>query len=201
MKNENDYLWDKTEEPDPEIQQLEEILGTLRYQPRPLRIPAELRTERERTFFRSSAARLAVAATIVLLLLGLGVWLGLQRLQRSQPQIVKNRDAETKTNSAIAPTDEHGSSRVALPSVEPKHKAIGGPHRRGFNQILLTANSNRRRNASIRNQYLVARRQKEAEAAKDQLMLALRLTSAKLNFAQKKTLNSRDEIHNQHKIG
>jgi hypothetical protein len=28
-----DYLWDKTGEPDPEIQQLEEILGTLRYQP------------------------------------------------------------------------------------------------------------------------------------------------------------------------
>ena len=35
-----DYLWDKTGEPDPEVQELEEILGTLRYQPRPLEIPA-----------------------------------------------------------------------------------------------------------------------------------------------------------------
>ena len=34
MNNDGDYLWDKTGEPDPEIQQLEEILGTLRYQPR-----------------------------------------------------------------------------------------------------------------------------------------------------------------------
>ena len=36
----DDYLWDKSGQPDPEIQQLEEILGTLRYQPRPLEIPA-----------------------------------------------------------------------------------------------------------------------------------------------------------------
>ena len=31
-----DYLWDKSGEPDPQIQQLEEILGTLRYRSRPL---------------------------------------------------------------------------------------------------------------------------------------------------------------------
>ena len=35
-----DYLWDKSGQPDPEIQQLEEILGTLRYQPKPFEIPA-----------------------------------------------------------------------------------------------------------------------------------------------------------------
>ena len=42
MNIDGDYLWDKTGEPDPEIQQLEEILGTLRYQPRPLEIPEEI---------------------------------------------------------------------------------------------------------------------------------------------------------------
>src|SRR6266545_7807215 len=36
MNIDSDYLWDRTGEPDPEIQELEEILGTLRYQPRPL---------------------------------------------------------------------------------------------------------------------------------------------------------------------
>ena len=35
----DDYLWDKSGEPDPEVQKLEEILGTLRYQPRPLNLP------------------------------------------------------------------------------------------------------------------------------------------------------------------
>jgi hypothetical protein len=43
----------------------------------------------------------------------------------------------------------------------------------------------------------------EGKAAKDQLMLALRMASAKLNFAQKKTqsTNPRDPVRNQHKIG
>jgi hypothetical protein len=31
-----DYLWDRSGEPDPELQKLDEILGTLRYQPQPL---------------------------------------------------------------------------------------------------------------------------------------------------------------------
>jgi hypothetical protein len=36
----DNYLWDRTGEPDPEIQKLEELLGELRYQPQPLHIPA-----------------------------------------------------------------------------------------------------------------------------------------------------------------
>ena len=42
----------------------------------------------------------------------------------------------------------------------------------------------------------------KAQAARDQLFLALRVASMKLNFAQKKTQspNSRD-IQNQHRIG
>ena len=46
-----DYLWDKTGEPDPEVQELEEILGTLRYQPRPLDIPAGLQVGRRAILF------------------------------------------------------------------------------------------------------------------------------------------------------
>src|SRR6185436_19869607 len=43
-----DYLWDKSGEPDPQIQQLEEILGTLRYQLKPLQLPQQLSTARRR---------------------------------------------------------------------------------------------------------------------------------------------------------
>ena len=39
--NEN-YLWDRSGEPDPEVQNLEQILGSLRYQPRPQRFPITL---------------------------------------------------------------------------------------------------------------------------------------------------------------
>ena len=46
-----DYLWDKTGEPDPQIQQLEEILGTLRYQPKPFEIPHDVAAPRRRNYF------------------------------------------------------------------------------------------------------------------------------------------------------
>jgi F0F1-type ATP synthase membrane subunit b/b' len=50
---------------------------------------------------------------------------------------------------------------------------------------------------------LTAEEIKEAEAGKEQLMLALRVASSKLNFAQKKAqeINSENQVHNQHKIG
>ena len=37
-----EYLWDKSGEPDPDIQQLEQILGTLRYEPKPLDLGNEV---------------------------------------------------------------------------------------------------------------------------------------------------------------
>jgi hypothetical protein len=40
----------------------------------------------------------------------------------------------------------------------------------------------------------------EAKAAKDQLILALRVASTKLNEAKRKTQGN-NEIHNQHKTG
>jgi len=39
----DDYLWDKSGEPDPQIQELEEILAPLRYQPKPLELPDNVR--------------------------------------------------------------------------------------------------------------------------------------------------------------
>jgi hypothetical protein len=50
---------------------------------------------------------------------------------------------------------------------------------------------------------LTAEELKEAEAGKEQLMLALRVASSKLSFAQKKAqeINSENQVHNQHKIG
>ena len=198
----DDYLWDRTGEPDPEIQQLEEVLGTLRYQPRPLEIPAGMQVGRERSFFRSSAPRLAIAATIALLLLGLGVWLGLQRLQRrQQPQIVKTGGAPKPNPDAVASPNENRNQSIAVASPQPEQKRIDEPRRRRVNPSLLAGNSNR--NAAVKKPQLTAKQLQEAEAAKEQLMLALRVASAKLNFAQKKTqdLNQRGPVHNQHRIG
>ena len=73
----DDYLWDKSGEPDPQIQQLEEILGTLRYQPQPLQLPRR----------RPYLALLAIAATIVMALLAGGLWTQIQSPEPSIPSI------------------------------------------------------------------------------------------------------------------
>ena len=201
LNSDADYLWDKTGEPDPEIQQLEEILGTLRYQPRPLKIPAGLHIERERSFFRSHAAPLAIAATVAMLLLGLGLWLGLQRLQRSPQQLAKK--PETPRVSPVSSPDEKQNPPIAVSSPEPEQKGIEESPRHRVNPSLLVRNAKRDRNTAVKDQQLTARQQQQALAAKDQLMLALRLASAKLSLAQRKTqsTNPPDLIHNQHKIG
>src|SRR5258705_7608448 len=201
LNSDADYLWDKTGEPDPEIQQLEEILGTLRYQPRQLEIPAGLHVGRELSFFRSHAAPLAIAATLAMLLLGLGLWLGLQRLQRSSQQIAKSPD--TPQVQPVSSPDEKQNSPLAVSSPEPERKRIDESPRRHLNSSLLARHSKRDRNATVKDQQLTLKQQQEARAAKDQLMLALRVTSMKLNLAQRKaqSTNAPDLIHNQHKLG
>ena len=201
LNSDADYLWDKTGEPDPEIQQLEEILGTLRYQPRPLEIPAGLHIGRDRSFFRSHAAPLAIAATVAMLLLGLGLWLGLQRLQRSPQQIVKSPD--TPQVQPVSSPDEKQNSTLAVSSPEPEQKRIDESPRRHVNPSRFARDSRRDRNTAVKDQQLTLKQQQEARAAKDQLMLALRVTSMKLNLAQRKaqSTNAPELIHNQHKIG
>jgi type IV secretory pathway VirB10-like protein len=207
MNMKDDYLWDKTGEPDPEVQQLEEILGTLRYQPRPLEIPAGLHLNRERNFFRGAAPRLAIAATIAMLLLGLGVWIVKQRSERSQPsEVVKTVDAPAvKPTSTEAPTPNQESNpnivTAGAPAGVPAEKPTAAPSRHRVKQSQLAENRVRRnadREALKESRQLAELR--EAEAAKDQLMIALRVVSAKLTYAQKKTQGT-NQIHNQHKIG
>jgi hypothetical protein len=208
MNNNGDYLWDRTGEPDPEIQQLEEVLGSLRYQPRPLEIPAGSKVRRNGDFFRHFGSRLAIAATIAIVLLGLGLWLGLQRLQRGQPQTVaKNPNTpgpigNPASTSGRSPNEKQNEI-VRLP--DSGQKPGDKPRRRRVNSALLAANRVRHeaRKEAVRNPQLAVNELQEGKAAKDQLMLALRVASAKLSFAQRKTqsTNPRDPVQNQHKIG
>jgi len=195
-----EYLWDKTGEPDPEVQELEEILGALRYQPRPLEIPANVQAGGKRNFFRRHAPSLAIAATIAMLLFGLGLWLGLQRWQRNQPVQLARSPAAEAPKPGTSPTVSEGSGTTS--PIPESASAVLPPHNQaGLSQ--LAKNSRRARSVRVNDQQLAIARRQEAEAAKDQLMLAFRLVSAKLNFAQKKAqeLNQKEPVHNQHKIG
>jgi len=102
---EDNYLWDRSGEPDPEIQELENILGTLQYQPRPLQIPHDFPTGRRRSFFPA----MAIAAAIALCAILVGVWFGFNRRRAPAPiathdQQISAPQPETKPDNAPSPT-------------------------------------------------------------------------------------------------
>lgn len=67
----NDYLWDKRGEPDPSVEQLEEFLSPLRYEPQPLALaPAKYRSRR----WMWLLVPVATAATVVLFGLSFYAW-------------------------------------------------------------------------------------------------------------------------------
>ena len=79
----------------------------------------------------------------------------------------------------------------------------GKPIRHRVNRGVLSRELANSRRPRVNTPELTAKELKEAEAGKEQLMLALRVASSKLSFAQKKAqeINSENLIHNQHKIG
>ena len=187
----DDYLWDKSGQPDPEIQKLEEILGTLRYQPRELVIPPTIHVARRSFAYRG----LAIAAVIALVALGLGVWMAVNK--RTTPEVVKTETTspqiDNSTRAATAPNEKKPGNLIAT---APKVNET----RRAASRRQLASASNRPRKIQPKQPELSQSEIAEARAAKDQLMLALRLASTKLNLAQKKT-QGENEIHNQHKTG
>lgn len=89
----NDYLWDKSGEPDPAIERLEELLGSRRYDGEPLRLPSEAVVAAPRRsygfgFYTRRVAAASVAAGLTLAMIG-GVWLN------------RLRDSAANTDSAL----------------------------------------------------------------------------------------------------
>jgi hypothetical protein len=192
-----DYLWDRTGEPDPEIQQLEQVLGTLRYQPRTLELPATVRIGRPRTFI----TRIAIAAAVAAMLISGVSWLLLQKqstpvgLQSGTPPADLN--SKTASERAVTPAkDEPAKSRNVNGTPERERK------RSGVSKSQL-ARSKQLRPIKPHSTYTTARDRAEAQAAKEHLLLALRVASAKLNLAQKKAQGAYPGslIRNQHKVG
>lgn len=195
MKNmdDNNYLWDRTGEPDPEIKELEEILGTLRYQPRPLEIPAGLDAGRSHYFSRV----LAIAAAVALIALGLGVWMRMQ--ERDKVEFAGTQPQPTQTDrGAAGPIDEKKLNNLSASNKTPEKEELPAETTRATRKSVVS-NTGRTRRNSLRNSNISPGEVAEARAAKEQLMLALRVTSSKLNFAQRKMVGN--EAHNQHKIG
>jgi len=188
-----EYLWDKSGEPDPEIQQLEQILGSLRYQPSALELPTETVTEHRKSYL----PLLAIAATLVLTVFAGLLWFSLH-----------NRAPKTGVTKVVTPAVPEVSPKV-IPNVMPKSDTTSdttSPSEKKQSTAQATVPRS--------NKQFVARDirrvhkpevvpTEEALHAKEQLMTALRLASEKLNLAQRKAQGpaSPNQIRNQHKIG
>lgn len=217
LKNvEEDYLWDQTGEPDPELKELERVMGSLGYQPRPLALPASCENQAARNF----RPLLAIAATIVLAVGAAALWL---EFKRESAQVAKT-DAKTAASvdsdraAATIPDDVLGDAlgaggsdirddRDGLTGLvhdnHPKPSGLIAARRTRPSQAGGVEATRRKSAAGPTAPVLAANELRAAEAGKAQLMQALRVASAKFNVALRKAqgANNRNLIHNQHKIG
>ena len=164
----DDYLWDKTGQPDPEIQQLEKILGSLRYEPKPLALPDDLRVPQRRNY----VPLIAIAASLLFAIIAGGIWL------RTRNEAPKNEARVESPTPAPKPD--------VTPELPEKKSVINPP-------LLASKRIHRTRSASS------AVNREEALMAKEQLMLALRVTTQKLMLVRTKT--QPNQIKNQHRVG
>ena len=174
----DDYLWDKTGEPDPQIQELEQILGTLKYQPRPLELPQDLHAPLRRNY----VPWMLIAASILLAVIAGGVWLQMRSGEEAPKFQVQTEPTPAQPNPA--PVEEKAPENK--PTVPREEFAMQRTPRKR-----LTAPK------------FAKRENQEALMAKEQVMLALRLTSEKLHLVQRKTQGHTpaNQIKNQHKAG
>lgn len=184
----NKYLWDRSGDPDPEIQELEEVLGKLRYQRPPLEIPANFQISRRRSLYPP----LAIAATLFLFAVAIAIWVNLNRRPAMVAQPVR------RTEQEIAPQPKTAAPDALTATIQEPPGRTGSPKRQRTQMRSVVA-QNRSRAKGIDQLELTA----DELAQKEQVLFALRLASAKLNLAQRKTLGvpQSNIIRNQHKIG
>lgn len=178
----DDYLWDKSGEPDPQIQQLEQILGELRYQPKPLELPEDLPLPGRRNYF----PWLAIAAAFLLAIVAGALWLTLRSSKKAPPQEARVVAPAPVKNEATPPDG-------TIAPQTPQRKA-------DVHEGVVAVNKPRPRSLPPA---LSKQERAEALLAKEQVMLALRVTTEKLSLVHKKTQNSSpaNQIKNQHRVG
>jgi hypothetical protein len=174
-----DYLWDKSGEPDPEIVRLEQTLGRLRYKhPRePLPLPALTRP-----WYRPHLSPvLAIAATLVFLLLAGGLWMSFMPAARLQQASGPPRP--------VGPIDITASGG-GVKEREKETPGTASPRPPLNRSIRRTQDERRAEVAKLTERAIRLRREqqinREGELAKEQLIKALLITSDKLNTVQKK---------------
>jgi hypothetical protein len=198
----SDYLWDKTGEAEEDVERLENLLGTLRYEPRPLKLPEDFGAHTTaRNSFRAQQRpftwqRLALAASLLLTLLA-GAWLVAKFNQREVRREAAHQNSSAPVNSATGTNDKASQHDVAnvnhtndQPVPAPTQKSVivpvNYPHPR---RVSKRGGANVKRNApqvlAGQPHEQVAAMTPEQKEAMEKLLLALHIASAKLNYAQR----------------
>lgn len=174
----DDYLWDRSGEPDAEVERLEGTLGRLRHRPRPLELPRSRPQQR-----RGLHPVLAAAAALAVMLLGAAAWLALH--------------PATETTERLALAGLRPASLAALYRRAEAFEALAGDQSSRSPEVKSEAEPAVRRLQRIearRAEIILARRarewrdermMREEERAAEKLMLALRYASSKLNLVQR----------------
>jgi hypothetical protein len=192
-----DYLWDKSGDPDPEIEQLENVMGRLRFKSPVEPLPLPVMVTPRRLFQLRFSPTLAAAAALLILLLAGGVWLGLRRSSSTQvtaPLATGTAPAEEKRvetgvsgpRPPIGP-ENPGAHKVVVSSTTPD--AVKPPVVAPRNKLSRRFSAPHQEMARSRERKATPHREqlaREGEAAKAQLILALHIASDKLNSVQKK---------------
>ncbi len=198
----SDYLWDKTGEPEEDVARLEQLLGTLRHEPRPFVLPADFSAQPARSTFRPQRQqqrpfgwqRRALAASLLLTLLA-GAWLV---VRLNQPE-VRREAAEQKlvtpqTTNEQTPQKQIATVNGAHDQPAPKPAVTRDIERVNYQpakHVSKRAGTKARRHTAqpvanqAQEQIANAKMTPEQKAATEQLLLALRIASAKYNYAQR----------------
>jgi hypothetical protein len=179
----DDYLWDKSGEPDTEIEHLERVLGSLRSK-RSSRDLMPALEKLPRTKPRLSPALMAIAAAIAFAVLALGAFAFIQRQSKHQDA---GNALVMVNDGAAAPTSDNAPP--ANGTSEPKQQDNGqpAPVEVSITKPKRSVFASRRRSINRSNEALNNEREQAAGLlAKEQLIKALEITSSKLNFVQKK---------------
>lgn len=184
----DEYLWDKSGEPDPEIQQLEQILGTLRCQPKPLVLTDDVRPVKP----SHRGWLVAIAATLLVVLFAAGLWLIVTK-KSEQSLDAKNT---VPAPAVPSPLPEQAPGLLTGPTENNRAPKVAQPE--GSRVVV----KNVRHTTRVTTPKLTKEEREEANEVKQQLMVALRVASEKLNLAHRKTQGpSPNQIRNQHKVG
>jgi len=211
----SDYLWNKSGEPDAEVKRLEEALAPLRYKHQPLRLPANVNHKRRSHWLPLAIAATVVLAILGGVGSGLLYRNSRQQEVEIQSAATPNdtatddqkrevveraahersvsqetsRPQSNLSQETLNPNrDSSRSYRSNIVRYAPTHK------RRESSGVVLSAQRGRKartaqQTVAADNSQLTPQQQDEVrdgELAKEQLMLALHITSRKLDLAQRR---------------